>query len=444
MSELLDRLRSLLADRYLISREVGRGGMAAVFLADDRKHDRQVAVKVLHPELARVVGGERFLREINIAAHLRHPHIVPLLDSGEADGLLYYVMPYVEGESLRQRLAVHGQLDVADAIRYLRDAVDAIAYAHRHGILHRDIKPENVLLADRHASVVDFGIGKALRQDNGHDTLTGIGMAIGTPTYMAPEQAMATEDIDHRADIYALGVLAYEMLTARVPFASLTPTAQIAAKISGPAPDVRESRPEVSPDMARLIKRCLEPEKEKRWQSADELLEAVESVATPSAGTMPAAWSRLTRSRGRRTVAIAAAALMAVVLSAFTYLSMSRAREKTWARETGIPQIRRLADAQLTDSAFVIAARARAALPGDAELDSLWKRVSATASFNTAPDGARVYWTSYRGDTATWHPLGETPLKGVMVPIPRQPVSLLIVMVVVAVDEGQFDVGEAK
>lgn len=425
MSDLLDRLRSVLADRYLISREVGRGGMAAVFLADDRKHDRQVAVKVLHPELAAAVGGERFLREINIAAHLRHPHIVPLLDSGEADGLLYYVMPYVEGQSLRQRLAVHGQLEIAEAVRYWRDAVDAIAYAHRQGILHRDIKPENVLLADRHASVVDFGIGKALRQVDGHDTLTGIGMAIGTPAYMAPEQAMATE-IDHRADIYALGVLAYEMLIGRVPFASLTPTAQIAAKISGPAPDVRENRSEISSDIARLIKRCLEPEKERRWQSADELLEAVESVATPAAGTAPTAWSRVTSSPKRRNAAIAAVALMVVVLSAFTYLSMSRGREKTWARETGIPQVRRLADANLTDSAFVIAARARAALPGDPELDSLWKRVSTTASFNTAPAGARVYWTSYRGDTATWHPLGVTPLTDVAVPVPRQPVTLLI------------------
>ncbi|MDP9177094.1 MAG: bifunctional serine/threonine-protein kinase/formylglycine-generating enzyme family protein, partial [Gemmatimonadota bacterium] len=425
MSELLDRLRAVLGDRYLISREIGRGGMAAVFLADDRKHERQVAVKVLHPELAAAIGGERFLREINIAAHLRHPHIVPLLDSGEADGLLYYVMPYVEGESLRQRLAVHGQLEISEAMRYWRDVVDAIAYAHRQGILHRDIKPENVLLADRHASVVDFGIGKALRQVDG-DSLTGFGMAIGTPAYMAPEQAMATGEIDHRADIYALGVLAYEMLSGRVPNASLTPTAQIAAKISGPAPDVRENRPEASTEIARAIKRCLEPEPEKRWQSADELLEAVESVATPSVGTARTAWSRVAGSPKRRNAAIATVALMAVVLSAFTYVSMSRAREKTWAREAGIPQVRRLADAGLTDSAFVIADRARAALPGDAELDSLWKRVSTTASFNTAPEGAQVYWTSYRGDTATWHPLGETPLKDVSVPVPRLPVTLLI------------------
>jgi dienelactone hydrolase len=425
MTELLDRLRSVLGDRYVISREIGRGGMAAVFLGDDRKHDRQVAVKVLHPELGAAIGVDRFLREINIAAHLRHPHIVPLLDSGEADGLLYYVMPYVEGESLRQRLTVHGALEISEAVRYWRDVVDAIAYAHRHGILHRDIKPENVLLADRHASVVDFGIGKALRQIGKNDTLTGFGMAIGTPAYMAPEQAVASDEIDHRADIYALGVLAYEMLTGRVPFASSTPT-QMVTKLSAPAPDAREYRPEVSAEVARLIKRCLEPEPEKRWQNADELLEAVESLATPVTGTAAAAWSRVTYSRRQRNVVIAAVVLMAAALTAFTWVSMSRARERRWAQETGVPELKRLADAFVNDSAFEIASRVRAALPDDRGLDSLWQRVSTTANLHTAPEGARVYWTSYRGDTANWHALGETPLENVAVPQPRGFAALLL------------------
>lgn len=423
MSDVLERLRSVLGDRYRISREIGRGGMAAVFLADDRKHDRQVAVKVLHPELAAAIGGDRFLREINIAAHLRHPHIVPLLDSGEADGLLYYVMPYVEGESLRQRLAVKGRLDVSEAVRYWRDVIDAIAYAHRHGILHRDIKPENVLLADRHASVVDFGIGKALGQMSGNEPLTGFGMAIGTPAYMAPEQAIASSEIDHRADIYALGVLAYEMLTARIPFPSST-AQQMAAKLSAPAPDVRQDRPEVSEELASLIKRSLEPDPDKRWKTAEEFLVAVESVATPATGTAAAAWSRATSRH--RNIAIGAVVSIAAAVTAFTWFSMSRAREARWAQETGIPEIRRLADALVNDSAFEIARRVRSVVGSDAELDSLWKRISTTADLNTVPEGARVSWVSYRGDTASWHFIGKTPLKNAEVPQPRAPVTLLL------------------
>jgi dienelactone hydrolase len=332
-------------------------------------------------------------------------------------------MPYVEGESLRHQLAAHGALDVSEAVRYWRDVVDAIAYAHRHGILHRDIKPENVLIADRHASVVDFGIGKALRQIDRTDTLTGIGMAIGTPAYMAPEQAMASDEIDHRADIYALGVLAYEMLTARVPFPSTTPS-QMATKLSAPAPDVRQDRPEVSEEFARLIKRCLEPDPDRRWQSADELLEAVESVATPAIGTAATAWSRV--DPRRRNIAIAGVALIALAVTAFTWMSMSRARERRWAQETGMPELKRLADINITDSAFEVARRVRAVLGADAELDSIWKRISTTAELHTAPEGARVYWTAYRGDTASWHLLGETPLKNAAVPQARQLVSLLL------------------
>jgi dienelactone hydrolase len=332
-------------------------------------------------------------------------------------------MPYVEGESLRQRLAAHGGLDVSEAVRYWRDVVDAIAYAHRQGILHRDIKPENVLIAERHASVVDFGIGKALRQIGGADAITGFGMAIGTPAYMAPEQAMASDEIDHRADIYALGVLAYEMLAGSVPFPSKT-AAQMAAKVSAPAPDVRQDRPEVSEEFASLIRRCLETDPDKRWQSADELLEAVESVATPATGTAATAWRRATPRR--RNTVIATVVLMAAAVTAFTWVSMSRARERRWAQETGIPEIKRLADAFITDSAFVIANRVRAVLGSDPELDSLSKRISTTADLHTTPEGARVYWTAYRGDTASWHFLGETPLKNAEVPQPRAFVSLFL------------------
>jgi tRNA A-37 threonylcarbamoyl transferase component Bud32 len=416
---------NLVGDRYTVERELGRGGMATVFLARDLKHDRHVAVKVLDPELAAALGGDRFLREIRIEAHLRHPHIAPLLDSGETDGFLYYVMPYVEGESLRQRLAARGRLEIADALRYWRDTVDAIAYAHRHGVVHRDIKPENVLLAERHASVVDFGVGKALGNAAAQQTLTKIGVVVGTPTYMAPEQATGATDADHRVDIYALGTLAYEMLAGSAPFAELTPAAQIATKISAPPPDIRELRAEVPAELARLINRCLEPDPAKRWQSADELLAAVESVSTPAAGTTAASWHQLVASPRRKNALIAAAALGAVLLTGATYAGVSRGRERRWARETAIAEIRRLADANITDSAFLVASRARAVL-SDAELNSLWKRVSVEGDFHSAPPRARVWWTAYRGDTNDWHPLGTTPLEKIAVPAVRSTITLLL------------------
>src|SRR5688500_3712993 len=213
------RITESLSDRYRIDREIGRGGMATVYLARDVKHDREVAIKVLNQDLSAAIPAERFHREIRIQAKLRHPHVVTLLDSGDANGLLYYIMPYVEGQSLRQRL-VQGPLDPAEALRLWRDVVDGIAYAHRHGVLHRDIKPENILISERHAMVADFGVANALgvTQTRAGETLTSVGVAIGTPAYMAPEQVSGDAHVDHRADIYALGIVAYEMIAGRPPF----------------------------------------------------------------------------------------------------------------------------------------------------------------------------------------------------------------------------------
>ena len=198
MTNNLDRLETALADRYAIEQEIGAGGMATVYLAEDLKHHRPVAVKVLRPELAAVLGPERFLREIEIAANLTHPHIVPLYDSGEADGFLYYVLPYIEGESLRAKLVREGELPIADAVRILRDVVDALTDAHAHGVVHRDIKPDNVLLTKHHALVTDFGVAKAVSEATGRQALTTAGVALGTPAYMAPEQATADPRVDHR------------------------------------------------------------------------------------------------------------------------------------------------------------------------------------------------------------------------------------------------------
>src|SRR5438445_8426781 len=210
-----DRVAAALADRYRLIRELGSGGMATVYLAEDMRHRRQGAVKVLRPELAATLGADRFTREIETVAQFQHPHILPLLDSGQADGFFYYVMPYVEGESLRDRLARHGELPIHDAVKILIEITDALAYAHAHGVVHRDIKPDNVLLSGRHALVMDFGVAKALSEATGRRQLTTAGVAIGTPAYMAPEQATADPNIDHRVDIYAVGVMGYELLTGR-------------------------------------------------------------------------------------------------------------------------------------------------------------------------------------------------------------------------------------
>src|ERR1700680_804268 len=213
------RLATALADRYRIERELGAGGMATVYLAQDLKHHRPVAIKVLHAAL----GPERFLREIEISARLHHPHIVPLYDSGEADGPPYYVMPQVEGESLRDRLKREKQLPLDDALLIAREVADALSYAHSRGVIHRDIKPENILLESGHAVVTDFGIARAITAAGG-EQLTGTGMAIGTPTYMSPEQAAGGEELDGRSDLYSLSCVLYEMLAGQPPFTG--PTAQ--------------------------------------------------------------------------------------------------------------------------------------------------------------------------------------------------------------------------
>jgi serine/threonine-protein kinase len=228
MSDSLARLTSVLSDRYRIERELGQGGMATVYLAEDIKHHRKVAIKVLRPELAAVIGAERFLSEITTTANLQHPHILPLFDSGQIEGSVFYVMPFVEGESLRDRLDREKQLSIADAVRITTEVASALDYAHRHGVIHRDIKPENILLHDGRALVADFGI--ALAATSAGSRMTETGMSLGTPHYMSPEQAMGERDLDARTDIYALGCVLYEMLTGEPPFSG--PTAQaIVAKV---------------------------------------------------------------------------------------------------------------------------------------------------------------------------------------------------------------------
>ncbi|MGH7710949.1 MAG: serine/threonine-protein kinase, partial [Gemmatimonadaceae bacterium] len=216
-ADAIGRLTRALADRYRVEHVLGSGGMATVYLADDLKHHRQVAIKVLKPEVAAAVGADRFLREIAIAAKLNYPHIVPLFDSGEADGLVFYVMPYIAGESLRDRLRREKQLAIEDAISIARQVASALTYAASHGIVHRDIKPDNILLIDGTAMVADFGIARAI-VESGSEHLTATGGAIGTPAYMSPEQASGDRDLDARSDVYALGCVLYEMLAGEPPY----------------------------------------------------------------------------------------------------------------------------------------------------------------------------------------------------------------------------------
>jgi serine/threonine-protein kinase len=276
------------------------GGMATVYLAQDLKHDRRVALKILRPELTAAMGTDRFPREIHIIAQLQHPHILPLYDSGATGGFLYYVMPFVEGESLRARLARQGSLPINEAVRLLHEITDALAYAHGRGIVHRDIKPDNVMLSGRHAAVTDFGVAKAVSASAG-DKLTTVGIAVGTPQYMAPEQATAEANLDHRVDLYALGVMGYEMLTGHPPFEATTAQAILSAHVLEQPKDVREWRSNVPPLLAEALLKCLAKNPADRWQSADELLAQLELVATtPSGGVTPTATRPLPATAARR------------------------------------------------------------------------------------------------------------------------------------------------
>jgi len=288
MTGVAERLSAALADRYRIERELGQGGMANVYLAEDLKHGRKVAIKVLREDLSASLGKERFLREIKVAAALQHPHILPLYDSGDAAGLLFYVMPFVDGLSLRDKLVREGELPVSDAVRILRDIADALSEAHRHGVVHRDLKPENVMLRGRHALVTDFGVAKALSEATGRQSLTTLGVALGTPTYMAPEQAVADPHVDHRADVYAFGVVAYELLTGRPPFAASSPQQILAAHVTA-APEPVTTHRSMPVALSMLVMRCLEKKPADRWQHVDELIPQLEAVLTPSGGLTPTA-----------------------------------------------------------------------------------------------------------------------------------------------------------
>jgi len=279
----LDRLRDALSPYYTIDRELGRGGMATVYLAQDGKHERLVALKVLHPDLAASLGPDRFLREIKLAARLNHPHILPLHDSGEADGFLYYVMPYVEGESLRERLDREQQIDVEEAVHHGRAIASALDYAHRHGIVHRDIKPENIMLYEGEAMVMDFGIAKALSAA-GTETLTQTGMMIGTPAYVSPEQAAGETNLDGKSDQYSLACMIYEMLSGERPFNGATPQAIMAKRFTEMPRSLRSIRTAVPENVEKAVARAMATDAAGRYSTTAQFGQALASgsLTTPT------------------------------------------------------------------------------------------------------------------------------------------------------------------
>jgi hypothetical protein len=321
-SNLFDHLQAALGAAYRLERELGGGGMSRVFLATETALERYVVIKVLLPELAASVSVDRFRREIMMGARLQHPLIVPLLSAGEIDGLPYFTMPFISGESLRVKLARTGELPVNEAVRILRDIVTALGYAHENSVVHRDVKPDNVLLSGGVAVMTDFGVARALS----HSTqvslpgLTSRGMALGTPNYMAPEQASGDPQIDHRADIYAVGVVAYEMLAGHTPFAGRTTQAVLAAHVVEAPDPVDRLRPTLPPPLATLVMRCLAKRAADRPQSAAELLQVLDALGTPSGGIEQTTVTAIDHRGARRQRAlllgagVAIAALVAVIL----------------------------------------------------------------------------------------------------------------------------------
>jgi serine/threonine-protein kinase len=291
-SDLQAQLQEVLGTAYRVDRELGGAGMSRVFVATDTELDRQVVIKVLPPDLAAGINIDRFRREIQLAARLQHPHIVPLLSAGAKGSLLYYTMPFINGDNLRTRLTRTRELPVQEATKILREVADALSYAHSQGVVHRDIKPENILISGNHALVLDFGVSKALSSATAETstdgpTLTSLGIALGTPAYMAPEQAAADPMIDARADIYALGIVGYELLAGRTPFSGLNQQQTLSAHITTQPMPVSQHRPQIPPGLASVIMRCIEKHPSDRWQSAEDLHDALEPYSVTSGASAP-------------------------------------------------------------------------------------------------------------------------------------------------------------
>lgn len=406
MPDLLERLTTALADRYAVESEIGRGGMATVYLAEDLKHHRQVAIKVLHPELAVAVGTDRFLREIEILAGLQHPHILPLYDSGEADELLYFVMPFVEGENLRDRLEREQRLPEDQALRLVGEIADALAYAHRHGLIHRDIKPANILLSEGHAFLADFGIARAVAEA-GEGRFTATGMSIGSPRYMSPEQATADRQIDARTDIYSLGCVLHEMLTGKPPFHDLAPLESLRRRAVEQPPGPRAMRPDLPEALDTVVMRAMAPIPEDRYATVSEFVDALQEIQDGS-----------TREPYSRRNAVWIVVGTSIVMLAAMYLLSSKADVDAGLRAVAaVTEIRNLVGDARYAEAYRRAGEVASEIDDDSLREEIWSAASVSGTINSDPVGAAVWARPYNSTDVAWDSLGLTPLEAVRLPL---------------------------
>ncbi len=394
MTQQTDRLNTALAGRYRILRHLGEGGMASVYLCEDLKHDRKVALKLLKPELAAVLGAERFVQEIKTTAALQHPHILPLFDSGAADGFLFYVMPFIDGETLRAKLDRETQLGVDDAVRIAREVLDALHYAHEHGIVHRDVKPENILLHGGHAMVADFGIALAVSAAAG-GRMTETGLSLGTQHYMSPEQATAEKDISARSDVYSLGSVLYEMLTGQPPHLGGSAQQIIMKIITEPAEVVTKHRKSVPPHVAAAVATSLEKLPADRFESAKAFSEALGNPAYTNA-TLVGAVSSPTRARRQRATTMAGFLLAALAFAGWMWSEM-----RPRAADSGEP---RFYSITLPDSAPVVSGRDQF----DATLRSFDLSADGRLLVYTSPHGSATRLWQLRTDFGTASPIAGT------------------------------------
>jgi Tol biopolymer transport system component/tRNA A-37 threonylcarbamoyl transferase component Bud32 len=410
MSDVVAELNASLRDRYVVEEEIGQGGMATVYLARDVRHDRSVAIKVLHPELAAVLGGERFVTEMKVTASLQHPHILPLFDSGTAQGQLFYVMPVVEGESLRERLAREQQLSIEEAVRITTEVAGALDYAHRHGVVHRDIKPENILLHDGTALVADFGIALAVSNAGGV-RLTQTGLSLGTPQYMSPEQATGERSIDGRTDIYSLGCVLYEMLAGEPPFSGGSAQAIVARVLTESARPIRGRRDTVSPGLEAAVLKALQRLPADRYATASAFAEALKTgermpVGSGQGASSPAPASSAGR-RGLRLVAglVVGAALLfgAYRLGAYHAASNEGSTTAWVAERVGGPPVamvpRVSPDGKTVAFAAMVDGQAQLAVLNPESGD--WRVLTRDTTrgfageFAWSPDGTRIYYSRF-------------------------------------------------
>jgi DNA-binding SARP family transcriptional activator/tRNA A-37 threonylcarbamoyl transferase component Bud32 len=419
-------------DKYRLGPEIGSGGMATVYRARDIRHERDVAVKVMHPDLAAHTAADRFLREIKIAANLTHPHIVPVYDSGSDEGQLYFVMPLIRGESLRVRLAREERLPLDDVLTYARDVTEALAYAHDQGVVHRDVKPENILLAGKDALVADFGIARAVSAA-GDARLTRAGMVVGTPGYMSPEQASGSDEVDHRNDLYGLGCVLYEMVAGQPPFTGENSNAVLSAHVLEQPRPLSELRPDVPVRLSQAVMRCLEKEAVNRWQTADELLAELEALATPSGGVAPTGARPATGAMptaSRWAIAVATGSVIVIAAAIGLILARGGAGGGVAARHTQLTFSGNVTHAEISPDGELLAYVEQGDpsrlfvkdLTGGTVIDvaAIGSALGTVGSLRWSPDGASLLFAGFdstgRNVTVTYPRLGgpPRPLSGVI------------------------------